>query len=643
MRTISADTETFGTTGPIYGIGAHNETNETKIWFGTIDCRTQRVSWSPQQLKELHQWFDDALWIGHNMGCFDKPKLEAQPFGLRCANYEDTMPASHVYNSQESHDLKQLELTKLRILRDDESQLKLLTQLSVKIVKACKMFMRKSRKSELLRHVHMSDIPKFAGIELPEGDWQASMWLTRVIFPNETITEKYLRRDCEAPLLLWKGRNKWPGYRRCLISLDLYEFYGTHKRYHPVVNSMRSNGIRLFRQKAEKRYEEYASRISAIERRFEIAHGKHPGSSKQMSELLFDKLKFPVVKEKEPDSKWASTDRDVINSLLERYPNHRNITWVDALGDYRELTTDLSDIEGYLKAANAEDIISVNINPVKARTTRGSCTDPNLQNVNKRKDRTLRDLFGPRKGMWWYSWDMKQLELWIIAYLSQDKTLNEWLREGRNVFMLLGDLVCKNCDLRKYLGTDMSRGIGKTLTYGISYGAGPDKVAATIRQRLKVTIDEPKILHDTFFGLFPKIRVLQGRLQSEVEDRGYILTAQGYRLFVSDAEPHAALDYAAQGTAGWHIKQVAVRIWEEIVSQRDDIVFALDVHDQLIFEGRPNLSNEILVTIKTIMEDNGVPGLTTPVALTIIKTNWADEKDAYLSTKGKLVYGKRAA
>ena len=160
--------------------------------------------------------------------------------------------------------------------------------------------------------------------------------------------------------------------------------------------------------------------------------------------------------------------------------------------------------------------------------------------------------------------------------------------------------------------------------------------------RTKVSIPDPGVLHETFFGLFKGVKRFQSDSISAAEDYGFVYTAHGYKLYVPPEEPHSAVDYRIQGTAGWHIKLASVRLWNELLKHRRDVLrFVLDVHDQLVLEGKPAaLCGPVyytdLLTIKSIMEDNGIPGMKTPVNLEIIKTNWAEGIKVTLDSKGKI-------
>ncbi len=638
-QAVSVDTETIGLRGPAFVVSAYDG-RKVYCWIAkiTVSNETGGVSWSGKQLQQMRKVLHGKTWIGHNIGLFDMARLNA--LGLSCKDYIDTLPASHVYNSLESHDLKDLETKYLGQLRDDESRLKAVVEKAKDIVKACRANFYGNKRSKVLESWFPSDIYELARIAVPKGAWQESMWLVPLVFPKDKTLEEYARYDAGSPYKLWVGQGRFPGYEKLLKGLGLYGFYETHIKYHQVVLDMKGYGVRLFVDKAHRRLDELTRKADKIRTAFD-KQKVLVSSPQQLSKFLFYTLKFPVIKASKSEDGFPSTDRDVINALLEKYPDHRGVEWVKLLQKFREHATDIDDVKGYIESQDG-GIIQVNINPTATDTTRGSCTDPNLQNVNKLEDRTLRYLFGPRNGMWWYSFDMKQLELNILAFMSGDQTLLRWLEEDKNVFVLLGEAVCENAGIS--LDAKKLKGIGKTLTYAICYGAGPEKAAATIRVRTGVTIPNPKVLHDTFFELFPGIRDFQARAIYDAQDKGYVFTAHGYRLFVPENEPHAAVDYRVQGAAGWLIKEASVRIRKFLAKQgADKIKFLLDVHDQLIFEGPalPVLDAKILYGIRDIMEDNGIPGLRTPVNMVIIKNHWAEEFSTKFE-KGKVLCGKAA-
>lgn len=628
---VGVDIETIGLLGPAYAIAAVTESNQKYLWMGQISSVEQTVSWTDKQMTEMKRVLDGGSWVGHNIGLFDESRLNA--IGLYANKIFDTLPASHVYNSFESHTAKDLAVKYLRMPVDDESTLKSLTEQSKALVKASREFELRGRNSKVLASLSLRQIHFYSRIDAPEGDWQNAMWLTRVVFPDEKITGWYVMNDAERALRLWTGRGRFPGYARLLDALDLRKFYDTHIEYQKVVLSIKSRGIRFFKDRAEKRLIHLKQKASTIEQDFETEYKTNVASPKQLAELIFCRLEMPIVKH---GKSQPSTDKEVIKSLLERHATHKHIGAIKRIRDYRETTTDAGDVNDYLAYVDGNGIIHPDINPTATGTTRGSCSNPALQNVNKKEERTQRDLFGPREGCWWYLFDYNQLELRILAWMADETHLQKWLDDGKEVYQFLGDASCKRVGLRKLVGTKTARDLGKTLNFAIMYGAGAPKVAETILLRLDLTIDRPQLLIDTYFEMFPKARIFQQESIHFAETHGLAITGHGYRLRTPPDEPHTSVDYRIQGTAGWIAKEASVRLRNNVAEIGSSVFFALDIHDELALEGKKNLSNRILRSIKHEMESNGLVSsdgrpLVTPVNLKVAKRHWAEKIEIKLA------------
>ena len=366
-------------------------------------------------------------------------------------------------------------------------------------------------------------------------------------------------------------------------------FYDIEMPLMPVLAKMERNGVVLDTKALAETGNHFRQRMEQLEREvYELAG--HPfllTSPRQVGEVLFEELKLNE-KAKKTKSGQYSTGEEVLEGLRDKHPivgkilAHRALkklisTYIDALPKLINPTT------GH---------IHTSFNQAVTATGRLSSSNPNLQNIPVRGDdgREIRKAFVPEPGCIFFSADYSQIELRIMAHLSQDEHLVNDFREGRDIHAATAARV-----FHKEL-EDVSRDErrkAKTANFGIIYGIS----AFGLAERMEVSRTEAKELIDNYFATYPKVKEYMEKSVELARQRGYIVTEFGRRRYLSDINSRNAVvrGYAErnainapiQGTAADIIKVAMIRIDERFEREGIQSKMILQVHDELNFSVLP--------------------------------------------------------
>lgn len=366
-------------------------------------------------------------------------------------------------------------------------------------------------------------------------------------------------------------------------------FYDIEMPLMPVLAKMERNGVVLDTKALAETGNHFRQRMEQLEREvYELAG--HPfllTSPRQVGEVLFDELKLNE-KAKKTKSGQYSTGEEVLEGLRDKHPivgkilAHRALkklisTYIDALPKLINPTT------GH---------IHTSFNQAVTATGRLSSSNPNLQNIPVRGDdgREIRKAFVPESGCIFFSADYSQIELRIMAHLSQDEHLVNDFREGRDIHAATAARV-----FHKELDevTRDERRKAKTANFGIIYGIS----AFGLAERMEVSRTEAKELIDNYFATYPKVKQYMEQSVELARQRGYIVTEFGRRRYLSDINSRNAVvrGYAErnainapiQGTAADIIKVAMIRIDERFEREGIKSKMILQVHDELNFSVLP--------------------------------------------------------
>lgn len=357
----------------------------------------------------------------------------------------------------------------------------------------------------------------------------------------------------------------------------------------PVLARMERNGVRLDTEALAETGNQFNQRLEELEREiYELAG--HPfllTSPRQVGEVLFDELKLNE-KAKKTKSGQYSTGEEVLEAIRAKHPivgkilAHRGLkklvsTYIDALPKLILPET------GH---------IHTSFNQAVTATGRLSSSNPNLQNIPVRGDdgKEIRKAFVAEEGCTFFSADYSQIELRIMAHLSQDEHLIQDFREGRDIHAATAARIFHK-PLEEV--TRDERRKAKTANFGIIYGIS----AFGLAERMEVSRTEAKELIDSYFKTYPKVKEYMEKRVEVARERGYILTEFGRRRYLPDITSRNAVvrGYAErnavnapiQGTAADIIKIAMIRIDERLRHEALQTKMILQVHDELNFSVPP--------------------------------------------------------
>lgn len=349
-------------------------------------------------------------------------------------------------------------------------------------------------------------------------------------------------------------------------------------------------------------------------------------SNQQLRVILFDKLGLPVRK-RTPTG--PSTDVSVLEELAEE--GHR----LPALMmEYRELSKLESTYLDTLPAlVNPDDRrLHTSYNQTVAATGRLSSSDPNLQNIPVRRElgRDIRRGFIPRAGWQILTADYSQVELRLLAHLSQDDAFVYAFLNGIDIHRQTAAIIF---GLDPGEVTSDMRARAKTINFATIYGQGPHALS----RQLKISHAEAKSFIEEYFKRFQRVREYLDRMVSSAKERGYVETIFKRRRYIPELRDRnfsirafgerVATNAPIQGSAADLIKIAMIRLHSVLESRRLESKLLLQVHDELVFECPPDESPQMEVLVRAEMEH--AASLSVPLVVDVgVGANWLDAKAA---------------
>jgi DNA polymerase-1 len=419
-----------------------------------------------------------------------------------------------------------------------------------------------------------------------------------------------------------------PRFKALLAQEQLTAVYETIERpLIPVLVAVERAGIRIdgpaLAAQSQQLEQELAQRTAQI---YEVAGGEfNINSPKQLSEILFDKLRLPVLK-RTGASRAPSTAVEVLEELALAHELPRQILEWRALmklkGTY---------IDALPQLVNPDTgRVHTCFNQAVASTGRLSSSDPNLQNIPIKTalGREIRRAFIADPGHVLISADYSQIEFRVLAHLSEDPVLVDAFREGadfheRTALKIFG----------ANSGRDphQLRSIAKMVNYALLYG----KSAFTLSKDIGVTQQEAQTFIDGYFAGFPRVRAFLDRTLEEARATGIVKTAYGRRRLVADlnsrdfqrrsAAERMTVNMPIQGTAADILKRAMIDV-HAALAPHPDARMILTVHDELVFEVPRARAEAYAALVRQHMQ--GAAALNVPLTVDIgIGENWKDAKD----------------
>ncbi|HYF97436.1 MAG TPA: DNA polymerase I, partial [Coxiellaceae bacterium] len=353
----------------------------------------------------------------------------------------------------------------------------------------------------------------------------------------------------------------------------------------PVLAAMEFNGILVDAQLLHQQSKVLGQRLAELEQEIYQQAGAvfNIASPLQLQEILYEKLGLPVLK-KTPTGQ-ASTSEAILQELAETYPLPKLLLEYRSLSKLKSTYTDrlpeeINPHTGRVHTSFRQAVTS---------TGRLSSQDPNLQNIpiKTAAGREIRQAFIAKSGYQLLSADYSQMELRIMADLSQDKGLLQAFAKGLDVHRATAAEVF-GIKLEE-VSTEQRRS-AKTINFGLLYGMS----AFGLAHQLGTDRQHAQLYMDTYFKRYPGVQNYMERVREEAHQQGYVSTVYGRKLLIPDinsknaiqrkAAERAAINAPLQGTAADVIKLAMIKVDRWLRESKLDARMLLQVHDELVFE-----------------------------------------------------------
>lgn len=434
--------------------------------------------------------------------------------------------------------------------------------------------------------------------------------------PLEQAAE-YAAEDADVTMklqqVLWEKLSKEPTLEKLFKEMEL-PLLG-------VLSRMERRGVLIDSDALFLQSNEIANRLSELEEQAYVLAGQpfNLASTKQLQEILFDKLGLPVI-QKTPKGA-PSTNEEVLEELAFSH----------------ELPKVLVEHRGLSKLKSTyTDKLPQMVNPQTGRvhtsyhqavtaTGRLSSSDPNLQNIPIRNEegRRIRQAFIAREGFTVVAADYSQIELRIMAHLSQDQGLINAFTQGKDIHR---STAAEIFGVALNAVTSEQRRNAKAINFGLIYGMS----AFGLSRQLGIGRADAQSYMDLYFKRYPGVQTFMHDIREKAKAQGYVETLFGRRLYLPNinssngmrrkAAERVAINAPMQGTAADIIKRAMIQL-DQTLQNDPDIAMIMQVHDELVFEVRSEKVAFYSELIKTQMES--AADLVVPLIVEVGQgTNW---------------------
>ena len=370
-----------------------------------------------------------------------------------------------------------------------------------------------------------------------------------------------------------------------------------------VLSRVEQNGAKIDKKKLANHSKELSEKIDELSSAaFKIAGEEfNLDSPKQLLEILYEKLGLPVLK-KTPKGQ-PSTNEDTLQRLSEEYELPKIILQYRTLAKLKSTYTDsLINIENPKTKR-----IHTSYQQAVTSTGRLSSTEPNLQNIpiKTAEGRRIREAFVPEKGNILISADYSQIELRIMAHLSDDKNLT-------NAFN--NDIDVHSSTAAEVFGVSIEdvsqdqRRSAKAINFGLMYGMS----AFGLTRQLGIPRGEAQEYLDTYFARYTGVRDYMDNIKAKAKEDKFVETIMGRRLYLNEinaanglrrqAAERAAINAPLQGSAADIIKKAKLDIDQLLLNEMQEVKMIMQVHDELVFECPKDNADMVMQKMKDTME-----------------------------------------
>lgn len=370
-----------------------------------------------------------------------------------------------------------------------------------------------------------------------------------------------------------------------------------------VLSRIERNGVAVDAERLYEQSQQLEQRIRELESEaFELAGREfNLGSPKQLGQILFEEQKIPVIK-KTPKGA-PSTAEAVLEELALDYPLPKVIMQHRGLAKLKSTYTD--KLPRLLNKKTGR--VHTSYHQAVTATGRLSSSDPNLQNIPIRTEegRKIRQAFVARPGYRIVAADYSQIELRIMAHLSEDKGLLEAFAEGRDIHTATAAEVF-GTSLEKVSGDQ--RRSAKAINFGLIYGMS----AWGLARQLRIDRSQAQTYIDRYFDRYPGVARYMDRIRTQAAEDGFVETVMGRRLYLPEIHSQnrnrrqgaerTAINAPMQGTAADIIKQAMIDVDAWLAEGEFDALMVMQVHDELVFEVAEAQVERFIEQVQTRMQ-----------------------------------------
>ena len=392
-----------------------------------------------------------------------------------------------------------------------------------------------------------------------------------------------------------------------------------------VLSNMQWNGMYVDKEELEKFGKELTSKLDTITKIiYEMAGEEfNINSPKQLGEILFEKMKLPVIKK---TKSGYSTDVEVLEKLKKEDPI------IEQILEYRQLMKlNSTYVEGLKPYINKKtNRIHSFFHQTITATGRISSTEPNLQNIPTRFElgKRVRKVFKPEEGKIYIDADYSQIELRVLASISEDKHMVEAFIKGEDIHKQAASKVFKT-PIEEV--TKEQRTNAKAVNFGIVYGISDFGLG----EQLGIGRKQAKAYIDEYLSEYSGIKKFMDNIKQEAKEKGYVETLFHRRRYIPELKSNnymvrqfgerAAMNTPIQGTAADIMKIAMIKVFKEIEERGLKSKIVLQVHDEMMIEALEEEKEEIKKIVKESMET--ATKLNVPLVAELSEaTNWYDCK-----------------
>lgn len=370
----------------------------------------------------------------------------------------------------------------------------------------------------------------------------------------------------------------------------------------PVLVDMEEAGIMIDAEALTQFLKEVQKELDRLTEEVYTAAGEkfNIRSAQQIGELLFHKLRLPMARKTKGGQ--ASTSQDVLEKLSGSHPV------VDALLEFRKLEKLRSTyLEPLPRFMSADARIRTSFNQLATATGRLSSSEPNLQNIPVRGKlgQRMRSCFTAPQGALLISADYSQIELRVLAHLSQDDTLIEAFQKKDDIHAKTASLLF---DVPVNDVSPDQRRNAKMINFGLIYGMGPQKLA----RELKISLNDAKAFINRYFEHLHGLKRFYENVEKEAEENGFVTTLAGRRRLFPDihsentqiqsSAKRQAFNTLIQGSAADIIKIAMITVFHDTKLRTMQARLLLQIHDELILEVPKQYATQAGERVASLME-----------------------------------------